>query len=268
VSLHGNIVTMKSPLIDDRDLADLLLDGNPLPLQPLRYLLFNKPRGVVSAREADPAHPDKGTLSPWLLAHHHHHHQPREEEAGVPSGIPAAPLLFPVDRLEESSQGLLLLTNDGALSHALASPEVGLEKTYLAVARGRALNQHEWLRLDEDVCVRACKEGVPRLTPEGARVNPVSMRMLPYREASEAMAGGLSGCIQGLLPEAVEVEDYPAAAELAGLVFVEVIVTEGKKHEARPAQCRVTLHNILVTVALLNLFRRSRGYCERCSATR
>ena len=45
--------------------------------------------------------------------------------------------LFPVGRLDKDTEGLLLLTNDGALAHALLSPKRHVDKTYYAVISGK-----------------------------------------------------------------------------------------------------------------------------------
>ena len=44
--------------------------------------------------------------------------------------------LFPVGRLDRDTRGLLLITNDGFLAHRLLHPSRGIEKTYVAEARG------------------------------------------------------------------------------------------------------------------------------------
>ena len=46
--------------------------------------------------------------------------------------------LFPVGRLDIDTEGLLLITNDGALAHDLLSPAKHVEKTYYAVNRWRS----------------------------------------------------------------------------------------------------------------------------------
>ena len=44
--------------------------------------------------------------------------------------------LFPVGRLDKDTEGLLLLTNDGALAHNLLSPRKHVDKTYFAILDG------------------------------------------------------------------------------------------------------------------------------------
>ena len=81
----------------------------PLPVAPgLVYYLLNKPAGVVSTAADTHGRPTVVDLVP---------HQPR---------------VFPVGRLDADSEGLLLLSNDGRLTHLLTHPRYGIVKTYLA----------------------------------------------------------------------------------------------------------------------------------------
>ena len=76
--------------------------------------MMNKPQGVISATE-DPKH--KTVLD--LL-----------------DDYARAKEVFPVGRLDIDTHGLLLLTNDGQLAHALLSPKRHVDKTYLAQVNG------------------------------------------------------------------------------------------------------------------------------------
>lgn len=84
------------------------LDGETLGYQEYVYLMLHKPRGVVSATEDDR---DRTVLD--LIDR-------------------PAPDLFPVGRLDKDTEGLLLITNDGALAHRLLSPRRHVDKTYFA----------------------------------------------------------------------------------------------------------------------------------------
>lgn len=75
--------------------------------EAFRYLMLYKPAGVVSATEDAK---EKTVLE--LL--------PERERTG----------LFPVGRLDKDAEGLLLLTNDGALAHSLLAPKKHVDKTY------------------------------------------------------------------------------------------------------------------------------------------
>lgn len=89
------------------DRQRITLDGRPITLvQPLLYWLLHKPVGYLSATR-DP-----------------------RGRATVTDLVPRSARVFPVGRLDAQSEGLLLLTNDGALSHALAHPSSGVPKEY------------------------------------------------------------------------------------------------------------------------------------------
>jgi 23S rRNA pseudouridine2605 synthase len=89
------------------------VDGIALPVKPdLVYYLLYKPVGVISTTD-DP--------------------QARETVTAL---VPAATRVYPVGRLDADSEGLLVLTNDGALTERVTHPRYGVTKTYLAEVDG------------------------------------------------------------------------------------------------------------------------------------
>lgn len=90
------------------------VDGETISGEKTVYLMLNKPAGLVSATD-DPR--EKTVLS--LLPEH-------LQRVG----------LFPAGRLDKDTVGLLLLTNDGPLAHALLSPGRHVDKTYLVRVEG------------------------------------------------------------------------------------------------------------------------------------
>ncbi len=50
--------------------------------------------------------------------------------------VPTEPRVFPVGRLDADTEGLLLLTNDGDLTHRLTHPSFGVDKEYLVEVEG------------------------------------------------------------------------------------------------------------------------------------
>ncbi len=101
----------------DPQAAEVRVDGARIQTrEDLVYLAFNKPLGVLSAMSDDR---DRPTLADYLQ---------RYADKGV--------RLFHVGRLDFDTEGLILLTNDGALAHKLAHPSYGAPKTYLAEVIG------------------------------------------------------------------------------------------------------------------------------------
>jgi len=95
----------------------LRVDGERVEPEPLAYWLVNKPTGVVTT-----VHDPEGR--PTVLGL-------------LPDGPRTGLRLFPVGRLDRETEGLLLLTNDGPLTHALLHPSHGVEREYELVVRGR-----------------------------------------------------------------------------------------------------------------------------------
>lgn len=108
---------------------EICFDGQKLDYEEFVYYMMNKPQGVISATE-DPKHKTVLDLLDDLA---------RSKE------------VFPVGRLDIDTHGLLLLTNDGQLAHALLSPKRHVDKTYLAQVDG--------IMTQEDVEIFA--QGIP-----------------------------------------------------------------------------------------------------------
>ncbi len=89
------------------------VDGSPLANPRRVYYLVNKPAGVVSTNFDPSGRPRVIDLLP-----------DKDER------------LFTVGRLDLSSEGLMLVTNDGQLANELAHPRYGVEKTYHALVAG------------------------------------------------------------------------------------------------------------------------------------
>ncbi|MFC0682075.1 pseudouridine synthase [Lysobacter korlensis] len=113
VRVNGKVVTELGRRVrPDRDLV--AVDGVAVQLDPSRrYVMLNKPVGVVSTMKDERGRPDLRRFTE------------RFEER-----------LFNVGRLDAETSGLLLLTNDGELAHVLAHPSFGVEKTYIAKVTG------------------------------------------------------------------------------------------------------------------------------------
>ncbi len=114
-----NGVPVKKPEQSVNPETDQICDGSrELTAVKTVYYMLNKPTGYVSSTEE---HDGPSVLS--LL----------KDEAGQP--VPGKGL-FPAGRLDKDTEGLLLITNDGALAHDLLSPRKHVEKTYFARVKG------------------------------------------------------------------------------------------------------------------------------------
>jgi 23S rRNA pseudouridine2605 synthase len=139
VSVNGAMVTVQGSRVDpERD--TVAVDGVAVPVAPGKvYLALHKPAGVLSAMSDASGRPCVGDL------------------------VPEEPRLFHVGRLDGASEGLLLLTNDGAFAQRLTHPSYGVAKTYLAeirgpVAPGLARQLRAGVELDDGpVRVDACR---------------------------------------------------------------------------------------------------------------
>ncbi len=96
----------------DPEHDQITVDGKPIKKPALRTLMLHKPIGVTTT-----------------VSDRHARHT-------VMALVPEIPGLHPVGRLDQDSSGLLLLTNDGNLTHALTHPRHLVEKTYHAQVAG------------------------------------------------------------------------------------------------------------------------------------
>lgn len=111
VEVDRTVVTALGTRVDPRT-QEVRVDGERLPRVRRLVYLLNKPVGVVTTNY-DPAG------------------RPRAVDL-----VPTDQRLFAIGRLDRSSEGLLLLTNDGALANLLAHPRYGVEKKYLVQVAG------------------------------------------------------------------------------------------------------------------------------------
>jgi len=112
VEVDGQVVTQLGTAVDP-SAAAVRVDGVPLRQQKLVYYAVNKPTGVLSTN-ADP--------------------RGRQRVIDL---VPQSERVFPVGRLDQSSQGLMLLTNDGDLAQQLAHPRYGVRKVYRVTVAGK-----------------------------------------------------------------------------------------------------------------------------------
>lgn len=117
VTVNGRIATIGMKA--DRARDHIKVDGKLLiKPEPRVYLMFNKPRGVVTSLYDPEGRP---TVKDFLK--------------GIKYRV------FPVGRLDYDSEGLLLLTNDGDFAHAVLHPSKKISKTYFVKVKGVIENE-------------------------------------------------------------------------------------------------------------------------------
>ncbi len=92
---------------------EVMVDGQPLHSERLVYWLLNKPRGYLCTN-----------------------HDPSGRPCAIDLVEHISERVYTVGRLDEDSEGLLMLTNDGDLANQLTHPRYGIEKTYLVQVAG------------------------------------------------------------------------------------------------------------------------------------
>ncbi|SHH50853.1 23S rRNA pseudouridine2605 synthase [Sporobacter termitidis DSM 10068] len=123
------------------------VDRRPLRTAPDKvYIMLNKPRGYVTTMKDE---------------------QGRKNVSELVRGCKAR--VYPVGRLDLNSEGLLIMTNDGALTNLLTHPSHEKSKTYLVRVRGDAADAAERLSAP--------------MTLDGVQLRPASVRLL--REAPD-----------------------------------------------------------------------------------
>lgn len=111
VRVNGQVAALGRRVDPEVDLIEV--DGAAIGVKEgLVYLLLHKPAGVITTAE-DP-----------------------QGRATVLDLVPAEARVYPVGRLDADSEGLLILTNDGELTHRLTHPSYGVDKEYLVEVRG------------------------------------------------------------------------------------------------------------------------------------
>jgi 23S rRNA pseudouridine2605 synthase len=136
VTLNGKV--LDTPAVTVREGDDVRVDGKPLPAADrARLWRFHKPKGLVTTHKDE-----KGRTTVFEV---------------LP---PELPRVVSVGRLDLTSEGLLLLTNDGALARELEHPSRGWVRRYRVRVHGRV----------DDKMLARLKKGV---TVEGVRYGPI-----------------------------------------------------------------------------------------------
>jgi len=99
---------------------EIVVNGEIVTYEKYVYLMLHKPQGYISATVDDI---ERTVID---LVPREYDHYP----------------LAPVGRLDKDTEGLLLLTNDGKVNHALTSPKRNVVKTYVAIVDGLVTEEH------------------------------------------------------------------------------------------------------------------------------
>lgn len=135
VTVNGDVAELGRKVDGSTD--DIRVDGERINADPdLVHVMLNKPRGVVTTAD-DP-----------------------EGRPTVVEMVDLPVRLFPVGRLDKDTEGLLLLTNDGELTHQLLHPSREVERTYVALVNG-PVRRHTLQQLRDGV---ALEDGTARPT--------------------------------------------------------------------------------------------------------
>ncbi len=129
VSVDGVRVTEPGVRVDPA-IQEIRVDGSRVLTDPdVITIMLHKPTGVVTTMEDPEGRPTVAEYAERFLTEH------AEQLGGAEKA--AALRLVHVGRLDADTEGLLLLSNDGELTHRLTHPSYEVAKTYVAVVEGR-----------------------------------------------------------------------------------------------------------------------------------
>ena len=151
-AIKAGLVTVDGKTITDPGMhvspdSVVLYQGRPVTYETYVYYMLHKPAGVISASE-DP----RETTVVDLITE-----QKRKD-------------LFPVGRLDRDTEGLLIITNDGEMSHRLLSPRHHVDKIYYARVTGEVTPDD----------IQAFESGI--VLPDGLECLPAVLRVLGQSE--------------------------------------------------------------------------------------
>ena len=212
--VNQQVVRDPGTAVSDAD--EVIFRGAPVTYESSVYYMLHKPAGVITATRDS----RKKTVLDLLPD------QARKD-------------LFPVGRLDRDTEGLLLITNDGALAHCLLSPKHHVDKIYLAVVSGGAVSENEIAAFWQGITL---EDGTKCLPAELDSLNPeLADRYMPadFYESSEGSAVSEKG--------SPVTEKAGAAYDLAapGIAMlhaeerrqsrtsVQVTIREGKYHQIK-----------------------------------
>ena len=150
ISVNGKVINNPGIQVDSEK-DEVMFNGEKIVYREFIYIMLNKPDGYISATF------DK--------------HDPIVLDLIDSSYLVFEP--FPVGRLDKDTEGLLVLTNDGQLSHRVLSPKKHVPKTYYAKIQGKVT--------EEDIL--AFEKGV--ILDDGYETMPSQLKILKSDDISE-----------------------------------------------------------------------------------
>ena len=150
VCLRGEVIRDPGFSISEEQAPDLTLDGQNIRAGQYLYFCLNKPDGYLTAMTDDRL-PCVGDLLPSNLK---------------------TKKISPVGRLDFHTTGVLLLTNDGELSHRLTSPKWHREKAYLVTYSGDELTEKEKVLFASGMTLHEKDHAPEKLKPAELQILP------------------------------------------------------------------------------------------------
>ena len=216
VTVNGGLARLGDTADPETD--EIRVDGRPLPAAPRKTttVLLYKPRGVVTTMHDEKGRPGVAELLPPELGR-----------------------LYPVGRLDQFSEGLLLMTNDGELANRLTHPKGEVRKTYRLWVSGWHEGALEQLRRP--------------IVLDGYRIKPPEVRLLWERIGNRQQAIGNRGREDAPVGAAIgrpqTAESFPVGhpeRSEGSASPVPSFPLEGKAYEGAPrdnvAALEITIH--------------------------
>jgi len=200
VSVNGQVIETPATFFEP-EIDHLAVDGNEVarPARRSSYLAVHKPRGVVSTVR-DP-----------------------HAERTVIQLVPSQHRLYPVGRLDKDSEGLIILTNDGAFANRIAHPRYRTDREYFALLTERpsdtALHKlRRGIKLDEHLAVPVSVE-----LASGSESRALSAASMRQSRVPSRVSGAPGG-----VPRAKD-----PGLETRDATWLRVVIREGRNREVR-----------------------------------
>ena len=191
IAIYRNRVTVNGRIKKDGAIKvdtekdEVCLDGEKLVYEEFVYYMLNKPQGVISATEDN-------------------------QHKTVVELIDTSREIAPVGRLDIDTEGLLLLTDDGKLTHELLSPKKHVDKTYYAEVDGEITAE----------VVKGFEEGI-----EYGEKNPSAPGKL-------VVLDGVGEDEDGFISAEI-LKNVPDNSSVPGMQKALVTISEGKFHQIK-----------------------------------